>query len=76
MLEGLTPPVRRPSQCKLGGIRETLDKSDQKILDDALANTEDWPADTLVRELRNHGLEIGRNTIRLHRRGDCLCVSK
>ena len=76
MLEGLTPPQRKPLVCKLGGMREGLDKADQKILDDALANTEDWPTETLVRELRKRGLDAGRNTVRAHRRGDCLCVSK
>jgi hypothetical protein len=76
MLEGLTPPPRKPLQCKLSRLREGLDKSDQKILDDALLNTEDWPTETLVRELRKRGLDVGRETIRSHRRGDCLCVSK
>ena len=76
MLERMTPPPRKPVLCKLGGLRDGLDKSDQKILDDALLNTEDWPAETLVRELRKHGLDVGRETIRAHRRGDCLCVSK
>ena len=73
MLEGLTPPVRRPSQCKLGGLRDGLDKSDQKILDDALLDVESWPSETLVRELRKLGLDVGRNTVRNHRRSDCLC---
>jgi hypothetical protein len=76
MLEGLTPPAKKPVQCKISRLREGLDKSDQKILDEALANVEDWPTDTLVRELRKHGLDVGRETIRGHRRGDCLCVSK
>ena len=76
MLEGLTPPAKKPLQCKLSRLREALDKSDQKILDDAVANIEDWPTETLVRELRRFGLDVGRETIRAHRRGDCLCVSK
>jgi hypothetical protein len=76
MLEGLTPPAKKPLLCKLSRLREGLDKSDQKILDDAVANTEDWSAETLVRELRKHGLDIGRETVRAHRRGDCLCVSE
>jgi hypothetical protein len=75
MLEGLTPPAKKPVQCKLSRLRDALDKADQKILDEAVANVEDWPTDTLVRELRKHGLDIGRETIRGHRRGDCLCVA-
>ncbi len=76
MLEGLTPPAKKPLLCKLSRLREGLDKSDQKILDDAVANTEDWPTDALVRDLRKFGLDVGRETVRAHRRGDCLCVSK
>jgi hypothetical protein len=76
MLEGMTPPERKPLQCKLTRLRDGLDKSDQKILDDAVANTEDWPTETLVRELRKHGLDVGRETIRAQRRGDCVCVSQ
>jgi len=76
MLEGLTPPAKKPLQCKLSRLREGLDKSDQKILDDAVANTEDWPTETLVRELRKLNFDVGRETIRAHRRGDCLCVSE
>jgi hypothetical protein len=76
MLEGLTPPAKKPLQCKLFRLREALDKADQKILDEAVANTEDWPTETLVRELRRFGLDVGRETLRAHRRGDCLCVSK
>jgi hypothetical protein len=76
MLEGLTPPAKKPVQCKVTRLRETLDKADQKILDAALANVEDWPTETLVRELRKHGVDVGRETVRAHRRGDCLCVSQ
>jgi len=75
MLEGLTPPPKKPVQCKLSRLRDALDKPDQKILDEAVANVEDWPTDTLVRELRKHGLDVGRETIRGHRRGDCVCVA-
>jgi len=73
MLEGLTPPLRKATQCKLGELRDGLDKSDQKILDDALLDIESWPAEPLVRELRKRGLDVGRNTLRSHRRGDCIC---
>ena len=65
MLEGLTPPAKKPLQCKLSRLREALDKSDQKILDDAVANTEDWPTETLVRELRKHGVDVGLSLIHI-----------
>lgn len=74
LLKDLTPPVKKSLQCKVWLMREGLDVKDRQILDMALADTEIWPTETLARELRKRGLEIGRETIRNHRRGDCLCV--
>ena len=58
-------------QCKMWVLRDGLSPSDQKILDVALADSESWPIETLTRELRKRGLQIGRETIRAHRKGDC-----
>lgn len=76
LLKDLKPPPRKSAICKVWVIRELLDAADQKILDAALADLEAWPHETLMRELRKRGLEIGRETIRHHRRGDCVCVSR
>lgn len=75
LLGGLQPPPKRVPMCKMSAVRATLVQTDQKILDDALANFEDWPTDVLVRELKKRGLDIGRETVRAHRRGDCVCVA-
>lgn len=74
MLEGLTPPPKRAHICKFANVRSVLSSSDQKILDEAMADTESWPTETLLRELKKRGLDVGRETLRLHRRGDCVCV--
>ena len=57
-------------------ISEALEKADQIVLADALANIEAWPTESLTRELKKRGVEVGRETIRAHRRGDCVCVSQ
>ena len=74
LLADMTPPARKASQCKMWMLRDGLDAGDQKILDVALADTESWPTETLTRELRRRGLQIGRETIRAHRKGDCACA--
>lgn len=74
LLKDLTPPAKKPFQCKVWFMREGLEEKDRQILDVALADTETWPTETLTRELRKRGLQIGRETIRTHRRGDCACV--
>jgi len=76
LLGDLTPPPKRVPICKMMQISESLDVADQKILAHALANTEDWPTESLTRELKKRGIDVGRETVRAHRRGDCVCVSQ
>lgn len=70
MLEDLIAP-KKP-KCKVGRIRETLEVSDQKILDDALRNP-DWSSFQLARELTKRGLGVSRETLVQHRQGSCNC---
>lgn len=74
LLKDLTPPPKRSLNCKVWAIRETLEPADQKIFDAAIADTDVWPVEGLTRELRKRGIEVGRETIRHHRKGDCACV--
>ena len=76
LLGDMTPPPKRVPVCKIMQISEALDKADQIVLADALANIEAWPTESLTRELKKRGVEVGRETIRAHRRGDCVCVSQ
>jgi hypothetical protein len=57
-------------------IHESLSVADQKIFIEAVDNLDDWPTDALARELKKRGVEVGRETIRAHRRGDCVCVAR
>lgn len=70
MLEDLVTP-KKP-KCKVGRIRDGLEPSDQKILDDALANP-DWSSFQLARELTKRGLNVSRETLVQHRQGSCNC---
>lgn len=76
VLKDLVAPAKRVPVCKIMVIHDSLDVSDQKIFIQAVDNLEDWPTETLARELKRRGVDIGRETIRTHRRGDCVCVSQ
>jgi aspartokinase len=72
MLEGLTPPERVFS-CLVRKLRESLDESDQRILDLAIADGDSWPSKTLAVALTERGLPISDKPIRKHRAGLCSC---
>lgn len=76
ILKDLVAPPKRVPVCKIMAIHDSLDVADQKIFIQAVDNVDEWPAETLARELKRRGVEIGRETIRAHRRGDCVCVSR
>jgi hypothetical protein len=73
MLEGMRPPEPRNLRCRVWGIRESLEPGDVKIFDGVMLDTEKWSHSNLSLELKKRGLIIGRETIRNHRNGDCLC---
>jgi len=75
MLEGMNPPPKSVPMCKIMLVHDSLDPADQKIFLEAVDNVDDWSSDVLARELGKRGLTVGRETIRVHRRGDCRCVS-
>jgi len=72
MLEGLKPEVK-VHPC---GVRTTLDKleeADQKILLEAVADSDTWTANALMVALKRRGVTLGDKTIRKHREGVCSC---
>jgi hypothetical protein len=71
MLEGLKPPTRIPT-CAVRTLRNKLEKKDQEILDDALANP-DFNSGALARELSSRGLRISDVSILRHRKKECSC---
>lgn len=76
ILKDLVAPAKRVPMCKIMVIHDSLDVPDQKIFIQAVDNVDEWPAETLARELKRRAVDVGRETIRAHRRGDCVCVNR
>lgn len=74
MLEGLKPK----SSDKLCGLitkaQNELSKEDQRILFDAVADTEQWTSHALAMELRGRGFHVHRAAVGDHRSGRCACA--
>lgn len=71
MLEGLSKP-KNDRLCGVMAKRKTLDESDQRILDEALADPE-WSSYQLQIALASLGFRTAIETIRKHRAGNCIC---
>jgi hypothetical protein len=52
---------------------QSLEESDQRILEDALNNHEVWAHVALAKALTERGLRISEKPIRKHRIGLCSC---
>lgn len=66
-------PEHKNKGCKIWRIRQDLELSDQKILDDLVGNELEWSAEVLARQLVARGVSIGAQSIRVHRTGNCAC---
>jgi hypothetical protein len=73
MLEDLTPPPHRLLTCKVATVLADLEVKDQKILLEALDDTDKWGHSPLSRALRSKGIQIADTTIARHRAGECRC---
>lgn len=72
MLENLTPP-KRVFTCAVRTVLQGLDEKDKKILVDAIANVDVWPAKTLSRALKERNIIVSDTAIGNHRKGGCSC---
>ena len=72
MLEDLKPP-EYVTPCAIRTMLEKLDEADQRILLDALANSEAWGNSALAKALTDRGLRISEKPIRKHRNKLCSC---
>lgn len=72
MLEDMKPPVKSYT-CRVRTIHDGLDKKDQDIFDNAVADAISWPAKTLSNALAVRGLTITDSSITRHRKGLCSC---
>lgn len=58
--------------CKVMQERAKLSKGDAEILDAALAD-KNWSHYSLTLELRRNGFRVSMETLKLHRKGVCVC---
>lgn len=72
MLEGLTPPIRQ-FPCAVRTVLQGLEEKDKKILIEALANVDVWPAKTLSRVLKERNIVLSDTAIGNHRKNGCSC---
>lgn len=72
MLENMQKPVRTNNKCKVGKIADGLSDSDRKLFLEYVADI-CWIAEALSVALRERGVEISPNVIRLHRVKGCAC---
>jgi len=73
MLEGLKPPPNRTYFCRVAQVLAELDQADKDILNQALSDTQSWPAKTLSNALRERNLSLADTTITRHRQQICQC---
>jgi hypothetical protein len=71
MLEGMTPPAKKPN-CRVKAVAQGLDPKDAKILHEAVISSE-WTILGLSNELKKRGITIGEKPITAHRKGLCGC---
>lgn len=73
-LTKMVPKTELPKYCGLIKKAQTeLDEENQKVLFDALANTDRWTANDLAMALRENGFQVHKNAVMEHRKGNCAC---
>lgn len=72
MLEDLKP-VSTVRSCKIRTIKEGLSKSDAKLLDQYIADTQKWTPHVLAKALGTKGLKVDHRQISMHRNNTCTC---
>ncbi len=72
MLEDLEPKSKS-SNCKVREVKNSLEPSDQEILDRYLKDTVTWSSLALSEALSKKGLRISIHPIIRHRKGLCSC---
>jgi len=71
LLEGLEKKQRKYT-CRVRTFRETLDKSDQEILDKAMSSGDFTPHE-LSMALLDKGVKLSRDSLKRHMKGVCSC---
>lgn len=71
MLEDLEP-IKQIRSCKIRTLKESLEHSDQVLLEGYLADT-NWTAHILAKALAAKGLKVDHRQITQHRDKMCSC---
>jgi len=72
MLEGLQKREQRVYSCRVRTFRDSLNKSDQSILDEAMTSGEFTPHE-LSLALLDQGVKLSRDSLKRHMKGVCSC---
>ena len=72
MLENLTPNQRH-YPCNVKTLMDSLEPTDKKILESAIADDKKWTSYGLHAALKSRGLKLNDKAINKHRQGDCSC---
>lgn len=72
MLEGLNPPLKPITTCKVKLIASELSEKDRLILYQAIKDHR-WSAKALALALKERGVYISDTTLLRHRRKECNC---
>lgn len=72
MLENLEKPDTEPVGCRVAKLAQELGEKDGGLLLEYV-NDDSWIAEHLSRALAERGVRIGPMTIRIHRKGQCIC---
>lgn len=72
ILDDLQPP-NRTHTCKVRTLLAELDKSDAKVLADALGDEKTWTVNGLNKALASRGIGLSCDAISRHRKGVCNC---
>jgi hypothetical protein len=72
MLENLQP-IKRQYNCSVSDVLKTLEESDKKILERAIADAKTWTGYGLHAALKARGIKLYDKAIIKHRLGDCSC---
>ena len=72
MLEGLEPPQKTASYCKVAEVAKDLEAKDAAILQQSVDDPR-WSGKALSLALRKYDIRISDTTLLRHRKRECNC---
>ena len=62
-----------PGQCKLQRLIDSLESADKQILEECLADQDNYSTNGIFRGLKQAGIQIGYLSVQRHRDSVCAC---